>query len=67
MDINVGCGSTDLGALAESSSAPTVPTSVSPTTATPTRMLAVDETGAEVDGDQVMAICATAPVFDAGN
>ena len=57
-NINVGCGATDLRALAAHSSRAAASTSASPSTATATGMLAVDEQGGPVDGDQIIAILA---------
>ena len=56
MDINVGCGSTHLGPVTELVRASRARTWGSRTTATPIACSPVDETGAEVDGDMIMAI-----------
>jgi phosphoglucosamine mutase len=58
MDINVGCGSTDLGALRELVSMHGVDMGIAHD-GDADRVLALDETGAEIDGDVIMAICAT--------
>lgn len=57
MDINVGCGSTDLGPLSELVASGGFDFGVAHD-GDADRMLAVDESGAEVDGDQIIAICA---------
>ena len=57
MDINVGCGSTNLAPLAEIVAANEVDFGIAHD-GDADRVLAVDETGAEVDGDVIMAICA---------
>ncbi len=59
MDINVGCGSTHLGPIAELVVREGCDFGIAHD-GDADRMLAVDESGAEVDGDQIMAICATA-------
>lgn len=59
MDINVGCGSTHLGQLAEAVSEYGADLGLAHD-GDADRVLAVDETGAEVDGDEIMAICAVA-------
>ncbi len=64
MDINVGCGSTHLAPLAELVRAGGFDLGIAHD-GDADRMLAVDETGAEVDGDQIMAICA-ARMHEAG-
>lgn len=56
-DINVGCGSTHLGQLAELMRDGSFDIGIAHD-GDADRMLAVDETGAEVDGDRIMAICA---------
>lgn len=58
MDINVGCGSTHLGALSEIVASGGFDLGVAHD-GDADRVLAVDESGTEVDGDQIMAICAT--------
>lgn len=57
MDINVGCGSTHLGPLAELVRSGGFDLGIAHD-GDADRMLAVDERGAEIDGDQIMAICA---------
>jgi len=57
MDINVGCGSTDLGALGELIASHEVDLGFAHD-GDADRVIAMDETGAEIDGDFVMAICA---------
>jgi phosphoglucosamine mutase len=57
MDINVGSGSTHLGPLAELVAEHQVDFGIAHD-GDADRVLAVDETGAEVDGDFIMAICA---------
>ena len=57
MDINVGCGSTNLAPLAELVAGNDVDFGIAHD-GDADRVLAVDETGAEVDGDVIMAICA---------
>jgi phosphoglucosamine mutase len=57
MDINVGCGSTDLGVVAEAVQAGEHDLGIAHD-GDADRMLAVDETGAAIDGDVIMAICA---------
>lgn len=56
-DINVGCGSTHLEVLAELVRSDGFDFGVAHD-GDADRMLAVDENGEEVDGDQIMAICA---------
>ncbi len=58
MDINAGCGSTDLTALSELVATHDVDLGIAHD-GDADRVLAVDETGREVDGDVIMAICAT--------
>jgi phosphoglucosamine mutase len=57
MDINVGCGSTNLGPLCELVANNDVDFGIAHD-GDADRVLAVDETGVEVDGDAIMAICA---------
>lgn len=57
MDINDGCGSTHLEVISELVRAHDVDLGIAHD-GDADRVLAVDETGAEVDGDQIMAICA---------
>ncbi|MHB1341209.1 MAG: phosphoglucosamine mutase [Coriobacteriia bacterium] len=57
MDINDGCGSTHLEVISELVRAHEVDLGIAHD-GDADRVLAVDETGAEVDGDQIMAICA---------
>jgi phosphoglucosamine mutase len=57
MDINVGSGSTHLGGLADLVTSGGYDLGIAHD-GDADRMLAVDETGAEVDGDQIMAMCA---------
>ena len=57
MDINVGCGSTNLAPLCELVARNDVDFGIAHD-GDADRVLAVDETGAEVDGDAIMAICA---------
>lgn len=57
MDINVGCGSTHLGALSEVVASGGFDLGIAHD-GDADRVLAVDEHGTEVDGDQIMAICA---------
>lgn len=57
MDINVGCGSTHLGPLAELVRRDGYDFGIAHD-GDADRMLAVDENGEEIDGDQIMAICA---------
>jgi len=57
LDINVGCGSTDLTPLSGLVASGEFDLGIAHD-GDADRMLAVDETGADVDGDQVMAICA---------
>lgn len=64
LDINVGCGSTDLGPLAQIVRAGEFDLGIAHD-GDADRVLAVDEQGAEVDGDQIMAICA-ARMHEAG-
>jgi len=56
-DINVGCGSTDLSVIAELVASHEVDLGIAHD-GDADRVLAVDETGREVDGDVIMAICA---------
>ncbi len=58
MDINDGCGSTDLNPLTEIVRSHEVDFGIAHD-GDADRVIAVDETGAEVDGDAIMAICAT--------
>ncbi len=58
VDINVGCGSTHLGPLRELMAGGGFDLGIAHD-GDADRMLAVDDAGAEVDGDVVMAICAT--------
>ena len=58
MDINVGCGSTDLGPVRELVSSHQVDLGIAHD-GDADRVLAVDETGEEVDGDVIMAVCAS--------
>lgn len=64
MDINVGCGSTNLGPVAEIVASNEVDFGIAHD-GDADRVLAVDELGCEVDGDVIMAICA-ARMHDAG-
>lgn len=57
MDINRDCGSTQLGVVANLVRSGSFDLGIAHD-GDADRMLAVDESGAEVDGDQVMAICA---------
>ena len=57
MDINVGCGSTDLSPIIEVVRDHEVDLGIAHD-GDADRVLAVDETGVEVDGDAIMAICA---------
>ncbi len=57
MDINVGCGSTDLSVLSELVVSHDVDFGIAHD-GDADRVLAVDEAGCEVDGDMIMAICA---------
>jgi phosphoglucosamine mutase len=57
MDINVGCGSTNLAPLAELVAANDVDFGIAHD-GDADRVLAVDDVGEEVDGDAIMAICA---------
>ena len=57
MDINVGCGSTHLGPVTELVEKSGADLGIAHD-GDADRVLAVDETGAEVDGDAIMAICA---------
>ncbi|NTU72509.1 MAG: phosphoglucosamine mutase, partial [Coriobacteriia bacterium] len=57
MDINVGCGSTDLTPLVDLVRSSAFDMGIAHD-GDADRVLAVDETGAEVDGDAIMAICA---------
>jgi len=57
MDINRDCGSTQLGVVADLVRSGSFDLGIAHD-GDADRMLAVDETGAEVDGDQVMAVCA---------
>lgn len=56
-DINVGCGSTHLGPLTELVRAGSFDLGIAHD-GDADRMLAVDEAGNEIDGDQIMAVCA---------
>ncbi len=56
-DINVGCGSTNLAPLADLVASHEVDFGIAHD-GDADRVLAVDETGREVDGDAIMAICA---------
>lgn len=56
-DINVGCGSTNLAPLADLVASHEVDFGIAHD-GDADRVLAVDETGREVDGDVIMAICA---------
>ena len=58
MDINVGCGSTHLGPITDLVAETGAALGIAHD-GDADRVLAVDETGAEVDGDAIMAICAT--------
>jgi phosphoglucosamine mutase len=64
MDINVGCGSTDLSALSSLVASHDVDLGIAHD-GDADRVLAVDEAGREVDGDIIMAICA-AHLHDSG-
>lgn len=57
MDINSGCGSTDLTALSELARTHAVDLGIAHD-GDADRVLAVDQSGREVDGDVIMAICA---------
>ena len=57
MDINVGCGSTNLAPITQVATDSHVDLAIAHD-GDADRVLAVDETGAEVDGDAIMAICA---------
>ena len=57
MDINVGCGSTNLQPIIDVVRSHEVDLGIAHD-GDADRVLAVDETGAEVDGDAIMAICA---------
>ena len=57
MDINVGCGSTHLGPITEIVLDHEVDLGIAHD-GDADRVLAVDEAGAEVDGDAIMAVCA---------
>jgi len=57
MDINDGCGSTDMGPLAELVRSHKVDFGIAHD-GDADRVLAVDDAGDEVDGDMIMAICA---------
>jgi phosphoglucosamine mutase len=57
MDINDGCGSTDMGPLAELVRSHDVDFGIAHD-GDADRVLAVDDLGNEVDGDMIMAICA---------
>ena len=59
VDINDGCGSTDLTGLAEAVLKAGADVGIAHD-GDADRTLAVDDTGAEVDGDEIMAICAAA-------
>lgn len=56
-DINQGCGSTDLGPLTELVRTTHADLGIAHD-GDADRVLAVDETGAEVDGDRIIAVCA---------
>jgi phosphoglucosamine mutase len=56
-DINAGCGSTELGPLRDLVRSTGADLGIAHD-GDADRVLAVDETGMEVDGDQIMAICA---------
>lgn len=56
-DINVGCGSTDLGPLREVMTAGAFDLGIAHD-GDADRMLAVDDRGNEIDGDVIMAVCA---------
>lgn len=56
-DINVGCGSTDLSVISDLVASHEVDLGIAHD-GDADRVLAVDETGREVDGDVIMAICA---------
>lgn len=56
-DINVGCGSTDLAPISELVRANGYDLGIAHD-GDADRVLAVDETGDDVDGDQIMAVCA---------
>ncbi len=58
MDINVACGSTHLGQVAELVRGGDLDLGIAHD-GDADRVMALDETGAEVDGDFIMAICAT--------
>ncbi len=58
MDINVGCGSTDLARISESVRVGDVDLGIAHD-GDADRVLAVDERGEEVDGDAIMAVCST--------
>ncbi|HET6498062.1 MAG TPA: phosphoglucosamine mutase, partial [Coriobacteriia bacterium] len=58
MDINDACGSTDLGPLIELVRTHEVDFGIAHD-GDADRVLAVDETGSEIDGDMIMAVCAT--------
>jgi len=58
MDINVGCGSTHLGPITELTLSSGADLGISHD-GDADRVLAVDETGAEIDGDMIMAIVAS--------
>jgi len=64
MDINVGCGSTHLGPISALVAGGEFDLGIAHD-GDADRIIAVDETGAEVDGDQIMAVCA-ARMKDAG-
>ena len=57
-NINNGCGSTHLEALAAARRAPAAMTWASPSTATPTAACWWTRPGHAIDGDKVMAVCA---------
>ncbi len=57
MDINVGCGSTNLGPVTQIVHDSKIDLAIAHD-GDADRVLAVDETGADVDGDVIMAICA---------
>jgi phosphoglucosamine mutase len=57
LDINDGCGSTNLGPVADLVRATGADLGIAHD-GDADRVLAVDETGAEIDGDRIMAVCA---------
>lgn len=64
LDINVGCGSTDLRPVGELVASGEFDLGIAHD-GDADRVLAVDERGVAVDGDQIMAICASA-MYEAG-